>query len=233
MASSPAKAHYLRVTAAQAAEKAAPAATMAGLTAYEQQLAQLHQDRLRLKNVQSNTGKAELKRQLLPAYEPYVQGVLSSGRGAQDDVLTTVMLWRIDAGDHAGALDIAAYALAHNLKMPDRFARSTGCLIAEEIAEVALTTMKAGGEPDRTLLQRTAELTQAHDMPDEARAKLYMALGRATLLGLTEAEPGRPGQVEAGIELLQQAVRLHDKCGVKKDLEAAERLFNKLKAQQG
>ncbi|MBA1289187.1 phage terminase small subunit [Pseudomonas japonica] len=228
MASSPAKAHYQRVTAAQAAEQAAPAASMAGLTAYELQLAQLHQDRLRLKNVQSNTGKAELKRQLLPAYTPYVQGVLESGKGAQDDVLTTVMLWCIDAGDHAGALDIAAYALAHKLKMPDRFARSTGCLIAEEIAETALNAMKAGSEPDRDLLQRTAELTAEHDMPDEARAKLYMALGRATLLGLTESDPGRPGQVHAGIELLRQAVRLHDKCGVKKDLEAAERLLKKI-----
>ncbi|WP_263264881.1 phage terminase small subunit [Pseudomonas sp. RIT-PI-S] len=233
MANSPAKAHYLRVTAAQAAEQAAPTASMAGLTAYEQQLSQLHQDRLRLKNVQSNTGKAELKRQLLPAYVPYVQGVLAAGHGAQDEVLTTVMLWRIDAGDHAGALDIAAYALKHGLKMPDRFARSTGCLIAEEMAETALNVMKAGGEPDRALLQRTAELTAEQDMPDEARAKLYMALGRATLLGLTEAEPGRSGQVLAGIELLRQAVRLHDKCGVKKDLEAAERLLNKLKPHQG
>lgn len=233
MASSPAKAHYLRVTAAQAAQQAAPTATMAGLTAYEQQLAQLHQDRLRLKNVQSNAGKAELKRQLLPAYEPYVQGVLAAGRGAQDEVLTTIMLWRIDAGDHVGALDIAAYALEHQLKMPDRFARTTGCLIAEEIAELALNTMKAGGEPDRTLLQRTAELTAEQDMPDEARAKLYMALGRATLLGLTEADPGRPGQVQAGIDLLRHAVRLHDKCGVKKDLEAAERLLNKLTPAKG
>ena len=233
MASSPAKAHYQRATAAQAAAQAAPAATMAGLTAYELQLAQLHQDRLRLKNVQSTTGKAELKRQLLPAYTAYVDGVLQAGRGAQDDVLTTVMLWRIDAGDHAGALDIAAYALKHHLKMPDRFARTTGCLIAEEVAEAALTAMKAGGEPDRALLRRTAELTDDQDMPDEARAKLYMALGRATLLGLTDLDPGRPGQVQAGIDLLRQAVRLHDKCGVKKDLDAAERLLKKIMPPAG
>ncbi|MCY1403513.1 hypothetical protein D9M71_186970 [compost metagenome] len=65
-------------------------------------------------------------------------------------------------------------------------------------------------------------------MPDEVRAKLNLALGRATLLGLTLDTPGQPGQVDAGIELLKRAIELHDKCGGKKDLEAAERLHKKL-----
>lgn len=217
--------HYQRVTAAQAAaEVAGPTQTMEGLNAYELQLAQLIQDRARLKGIQSTEGKIELKRQLLPAYAPYVEGVLSAGKGAQDEVLVTVMLWRIDAGDYAGGLDIAAYVFQHGLLMPDRFNRTVGCLVAEEVAEGAIKALKAGQPFDIAVLHRTAELTAEQDMPDEVRAKLHLALGRATLFGLTLDAQGQPGQVDTGIELLKRAIELHDKCGGKKDLEAAERL---------
>ncbi|EML8065909.1 TPA: terminase endonuclease subunit [Pseudomonas aeruginosa] len=221
--------HYQRVTAAQAAAEAAgPTQTMAGLTAYELQLAQLIQDRARLKGIQSTEGKIELKRQLLPAYEPYVEGVLSAGQGAQDEVLVTVMLWRIDAGDFTGGLDVAAYVFKHGLVMPDRFNRTVGCLVAEEVAEGAIKALKAGQPFDIAVLLRAAELTAEQDMPDEVRAKLFLALARATLTGLDADNPGKPGQVDEGIALLKRAIELHDKCGGKKDLEAAERLQKKL-----
>lgn len=220
--------HYQRVTAAQAAaEVAGPSQTMAGLTAYELQLTQLINDRARLKGIQSTEGKIELKRQLLPAYAPYVEGVLSAGQGAQDEVLVTIMLWRIDAGAFTEGLDIAAYVFAHGLVMPDRFNRTVGCLVAEEVAESAIKVLKAGQPFDIAVLLRTAELTAEQDMPDEVKAKLFLALGRATLHGLTLEVPGKPGQVEEGIALLTRAIELHDKCGGKKDLEAAGRLQKK------
>ena len=233
MALSLAQRHQRRVLAALEAAATAPAISMAGGTAYEMQLAQLLQDRLRLKQVQSNEGKAALKLQLLPAYEPYVQGVLEAGNGAQDEVLTTIMVWRIDAADYSGALDIAAYVLQHYLLMPDRFERTTGCLIAEEIAEAALKSQKTGGGFDLPILHRTLELTYEQDMPDEARAKLYLATGRATVAGLDAENPGQPGQVEAGIELLKRAIELNSSCGGKKDLEGAERLLKKLAPPTG
>ncbi|NWB91596.1 terminase endonuclease subunit [Pseudomonas agarici] len=222
-----AQAHQRRTRAAMESAKAAPAHSMEGATAYEHQLNQLLQDRLRLKQIQSNEGKAALKLRLLPEYIPYVQGVLEAGNGAQDEVMTTVMVWRIDAGDYSGALDIAVYVLQHKLLMPDRFERTTGCLIAEEIATTALKSQKAGEPFDLAILHRTVELTEAQDMPDQARAKLYLATGRATLEGLSVDNPGQPGQIPAGIELLSRAIKLHDACGGKKDLESAERLLKK------
>ncbi|RRV04449.1 terminase [Pseudomonas sp. v388] len=227
MALSLAQAHQRRVRAALEAAKTASPHSMAGATAYEHQLSQLLQDRLRLKQVQSNQGKAELKRQLLPGYVPYVQGVLTSGQGAQDEVLTTVMVWRIDAGDYSGALDIAEYVLAHQLLMPDRFERTTGCLVAEEIAIAALKAQKTGEPFDRAVLERTADLTEQQDMPDEARAKLFLALGRATLAGIDNDNPGTRSQLQVGISLLKRAIDLHSSCGGKKDLESAERLLKK------
>ncbi|MDT3722914.1 phage terminase small subunit [Pseudomonas oryzihabitans] len=233
MAHSPAKAHYQTTAAALAAAATGPADSMAGRTVYEQQLAQLLQDQLRLKQVQSTQGKAELKRQLLGAYESYVAGVLEAGNGAQDQVLTTVMVWRIDAGDFWGALDIAAYVLKHGLLMPDRFARTTGCLIAEEVATAALNAQKAGQPFEADLLFYTEALTAEQDMPDEARAKLYLAIGRAELEGIDDERPGSAGQLARGIAALQRAISLHDRCGGKKDLERAERLAKKHAATSG
>lgn len=227
MALSIAQAHQRRARAAMEAAKTAPQQSMAGATAYEHQLNQLLQDRLRLKAIQSNEGKAALKLQLLPEYIPYVEGVLEAGNGAQDDVMTTVMVWRIDVEDYSGALDIADYVLKHKLIMPDRFERTTGCLVAEEIATAALKAQKANGSFDLGILHRTVELTEAEDMPDQARAKLFLATGRATLDGITTEEPGQPGQIQAGIDLLKRAIELHDGCGGKKDLDGAERLLKK------
>lgn len=227
MALSIAQAHQRRARAAMEAAKTAPQQSMAGATAYEHQLNQLLQDRLRLKAIQSTAAKEALKPQLLPQYVPYVEGVLAGGNGAQDDVLTTIMVWRIDAAEYAGALDIADYVLKHKLIMPDRFERTTGCLVAEEIATAALKAQKTNGTFDLSILHRTIELTDDEDMPDQARAKLYLATGRATVHGITAEEPGQPGQIQAGIDLLKRAIELHDSCGGKKDLDGAERLLKK------
>lgn len=223
---SPAQRNQLRKRAALQAAEVAPERSMAGATAYEQQLLQLNQDRLRLKQVQSEQGKAELKRQLIPAYAPYIEGVLSAGNGAQDDVLTTIMVWCIDAGFFANALDIGAYVLEHNLKMPDRFARTTGCLLAEEVANAALKAQKSGGEFPLYVLGQAQAITAAHDMPDEARAKLLLATGKAMLSMVDEQQ--LDGQLlEKAKAQLAKAIDLHSNCGGKKDLERVERLLKK------
>ena len=136
----------LRKRAAQEAARTAPAALMDGLTSYELMLAKLQQDQQRLKQVQSQRDKGKVKATLLPEYVPYVDGILAAGQGAQDDVLVTIMVWRFDAADYSGGLDIAEYAIRHNLQTPNRFNRTTGCLVAEEVAEAALTAQKAGNE---------------------------------------------------------------------------------------
>ena len=224
MALTPAQRHQQRIRAAQEAAKAAPETSMEGATVYERQLLQLSEDKARLKQIQSAQGKAELKRTLLPVYVPYVEGVLSAGRGAQDEVLTTVMVWRIDAGDYSGALDIAEYVLKHNMVLPDRFARTTGTLVAEEIAEAALKAQKAGGAFESTILERVGSLTANQDMPDEARAKLHLAFGRAVL---AESKEDNLSALEIAKSHLERAIDLHSACGGKKDLERVDRLLKK------
>lgn len=226
---SPAQRSQKRKRAALAAAASGPSQTMEGATAYELQLAQLHQHRQQLSNLQSQEHKAELKRRILPDYAPYVAGVLSTGKGAQDEVLTTVMLWHFDAGDYATGMQIGAYVLEHGLTMPDRFNRSAACLIAEEPAELALRALRAGDSFPVAPLLEAQRITAEHDMPDQARAKLHLALGRAYAHGI-DKEPiteDQAGLLESASEHLKRAIELHDKCGGKKDLEGVTRLLKK------
>jgi len=197
---------------------------MANATVYERHLAKLQQDHLRLKNVQSEKAKGLLKAQLLPTYTPYIDGVLSAGQGAQDDVITTLMIWTLDAANYARALDMAEYILAHGMKLPDRFSRTPGTMVAEEIANAALAALKVDEKFDVEILLRTLTLTATHDMPDQVRAKLHLAIGRAVRASNEETNSAA---LELAKEHLATAIKLHDGCGGKKDLEKTESLLKK------
>lgn len=227
MANSPAKRHYTRTLSAVEASQRKPAELMTGATAYEQHMMMLQQDRLRLKQVQSDEGKAALKRDMLPAYAPYLEGVLAANTGAKDELVTTLMVWAIDVGAFESALQIADYVLRHKLDMPDRFRRTTGCLVAEEIAEAALKSQASGGEFNADVLARATHLTAEQDMPDEVRAKLYLASGRAVLRNVNDETPPPVAVLEQCVADLKRAIELHGSCGGKKDLERAERLLKK------
>ena len=99
---SPAQRHMMRVSAAMTAQR--EAAPLRHATVYEQMLVKLAADQRTLKAIYSKELKAAKKRELLPFWLPWVNGVLEQGKGAQDDILMTVMLWRLDTGDIAGAL---------------------------------------------------------------------------------------------------------------------------------
>lgn len=229
MALTLAQRNLLRKRAAQEAAAAAPAALMTGATGYEVQMAKMQQDQLRLSNLQSTEAKAQLKAELLPEYEPYIAGVLESGKGAQDDVIVTVMLWRFDAGDIAGGLKVAGYVLEHKLKMPDRFNRTTGCVVAEEVAEMALKKLRAGESFDLQLLLWTKKLTSDEDMPDQARAKLFLAIGRTFAAKFPKDAPEgtRTKDLIAAKWHLNRAIELFAGCGGKTDLANVERLIKK------
>jgi hypothetical protein len=184
-------------------------------------LLKLAEDKRRLKDIQSMERKAEVKRELLPEYQPWVEGVLAGQQGVQDDVLMTIMIWRIDAGDLSGALLIARYAIDHKLALPDQYKRTTACLIAEEVSDIALRDLAASEAGtlvvDANLLAAQLilleEMTAAEDMPDEVRAKLQKAIGYAL----------RSLDKPAALSYLNRAIQLHDKVGVKKDIERLER----------
>ncbi|HIA4363852.1 TPA: terminase endonuclease subunit [Klebsiella pneumoniae] len=214
---SPAQRHMMRVSASQAAQR--EQAPLRHATAYEQMLVKLAEDRRTLKNIRSNERKAEKKRELLPFYAPWVAGVLADGRGAQDDILMTVMLWRLDAGDIAGALEIAPYALKYGLTSDHR--RTTPYMLVEEVALAAQRLRDAGEPVDLALLLNTLNLTDGSDVPDMVRARLHKVTG----LTLRDA-----GQNAEALAQFQRAMQLDRNAGVRKEIERLERAL-KLKPE--
>ncbi|EPR1415766.1 phage terminase small subunit [Citrobacter koseri] len=211
---SPAQRHAMRVSASKASQR--DNAPLRNASAYEQMLVKLAADRRTLKTIHSKERKAAKKRELLPLYLPWVAGVLENGTGAQDDILMTVMLWRLDAGDITGAIEIARYALRYNLSMPGH-ARSAPYMLAEEVALAALRARAAGEPVDVSELLSVIELTLAADMPDEVRARLHKVTG----LTLREG-----GQLNDALAHLQRALQLDPHVGVRKDIETLSRELN-------
>ncbi|QFQ10786.1 terminase endonuclease subunit [Enterobacter sichuanensis] len=208
---SPAARHMMRVSASETARRAA--VPLRNATVYEQMLVKLAADNRTLKQIRSNERKADKKRELLPFYLPWVAGVLANGKGAQDDIVMTVMLWRLDADDIAGALEIARYALTYGLTMPTG-RRPTPYLLAEEVALAAQRLRSAKQPVELANLLDTLALTERADMPDIVRAKLHKITGYV----LRDAE-----QLPEALAHLQRAIQLESAIGVRKDIEQLER----------
>lgn len=203
---------------------------------YRVLLAALHDDLRRLSDVQSISDRNPMKRDMAAKFLPWVRGALEAGeagQAAQDEIVVTIMIWAIDYRDIDFALDIAAHAIAHGLKLPERYDRTTACFVAEEIAEVAI---REPGTITQAQLARTALLTEDRDMPDQARAKLCKAVGRSLMAAAEAFDPnadnavagGKAGLLQAAADAFREAVRRDDKCGAKLDLKAAETGLAKL-----
>lgn len=218
---SPARKHYEQVTAAKAAGAATPGQQQAG-EQYELHAHALYEATRTLKSIKSIQAKIEKKRELLPDFLPYVEGVLSEGNGAKDDVLMTMMVWCIDVGDFEKALAIGAYAVKHNIDTPDRYARDTVSILAEEIAEgvkSALAKEDADADALANVMARAVAIVDGHDMHDEIKAKLHKSYGYA----LRAAE-----DPDAALDQLKAALALDERIGVKQDIQ---RLESQLKKQ--
>ena len=204
---SPAQRHMMRVSAIETAQRENNPLRHA--TAYEQMLVKLAADQRTLKAIFGKELKATKKRELLPFYLPWVSGVLEQGKGAQDDIVMTVMLWRLDVGDISGAMDIARYAFKYGLTMPGKHRRPPQYMFTEEVALAAMRA-HAAGEPVVSQLLDTLALTAAADMPDEVRAKLHKITGQVLRDNKQPAD---------ALAHLKRAMQLDCQAGVKKDIE--------------
>lgn len=216
---SPAQRHKMKVQAAQQAKAETPAATGREASQYELMKGQLAQHQRDLKKVKSVERKAEVKRGYLEEYRPYVEGVLEGNSGEQDDVLTRVMVWAIDAGDLDLALTLAEYVIEHGLSLPEPFKRDATDAITEEIAELALReTDKA--QDYFEALERVESMTEHLDMVDEVRAKLHKALGYASI----EAK-------DLAVSHFERALKLDPRAGVKKLTDKLRKEIGELPAE--
>ncbi|MGE4431908.1 MAG: phage terminase small subunit [Sphingobium sp.] len=208
-------------------------------TEYELLMASFGEDLRRLKDIQSTEGKIAAKGQMIEAYLPHVDATLAAaaeaGTAVQDELLVNIMIWCLDIGDFARGLDIAEHVLRFGLRLPERFLRTPGTMIAEEVAEAALTAIKVDRDFDIATLQRTEALTQASDMPDIVKAKLQKALGLHFLRVAAKADEnpettpaGAPRAARAAaLTHLKRALELDRKVGVIKEIEKVTGWLNK------
>lgn len=218
MSTSPARRHFLRVSAARAAEQDAARQAITHGNTRDLMLAKLYADSQTLRGIQSTEAKIAKKRELLPDYLPYIDGILQADAvPVPDNVLMTVMVWALDVADYKLALRIAGHALEHNLPMPDRFKRNAATLLAEQVADAQLAATTKGDALDGELLVDVAAMVDGKDMPDQVRAKLFKALGN--FYESTDAS--------SALECYTRAFALDNRVGVKKELERLQRKLGK------
>lgn len=237
---SPAQRHVARITAAKAAAASKHGQPIQG-SAYDLMLAKLITDKQRLKAIQSIQRKIELKREILPDYKEWIDSVLEFGNGAQDMVLTTVLVWHIDAGDYGRALEIAQYCLFHNLNLPDQYNRDLPTMLLDEIPGAYLAGRMGSPDLDPAaaleILKAVQLLTINADVPDQASAKLYKALGYAQIgkvgNGDIDFEQLAEADASRALDNLRRALDLFQGIGVKKDIERLERRLKKTADSSG
>jgi Phage small terminase subunit len=208
-------------------------------------LVKLTSDRAALKTYQSGELRAKAKADLLPDYQDWLDGLIADPEalpvGERNDVLFYAMIWHLDCREIARALELAELVLARKVEVPSSsFKRTPGCLIAEEVAERAFDALRADAAYfDQDWIAQAMLLTEAEDMPDEARAKLFKAsaLFDERKIDALEAAGGPQADGSAGAYAALifsakasavRALELNSGCGVKKLLEKLDRLAKKI-----
>jgi hypothetical protein len=222
---SPAQRHRARVLQEQA-QAASPYGVELQGDAYGLMRIKLSQDKNRLSQIQSHERRAELKARLLPEYFDWVDTSLSTGNGAQDQVLTTLMVWAFDAGAYALGLQIAGYVIRHRMPMADDYKRSPAAIVIDELSNAYLKgqwsplVVQAADDGARQLVAASTDshepaqegaLSRAHaaallieadtltaeqDAPDQARAKLHKAIAYAALGKVQNADEADLAAIE-------------------------------------
>ncbi|WP_241212026.1 phage terminase small subunit [Sphingomonas sp. ABOLF] len=179
-------------------------------------------DLRQLKLTKSVAAKIAAKREMLPEYAAWVEGLLAgsaeAGAGVSGEVLPTVMIWRIDVGDYAGALPLAEHVLRHRVALPTRYERDAPTLIVEEIAEAAIKAQAADEPFDLAVLEQVEALVDGIDMHDQVRAKLMKAIGcelDRTARDTANAGTDALALQQRALAALEEAQKLNDRVGVK------------------
>ncbi|WP_298682740.1 phage terminase small subunit [uncultured Thiothrix sp.] len=206
---SPAAQHRVKVESGVNARHDSASVDRRASNQYRAHLHKLKADLKRLSSIRSQTRRLDVKREILTEYSNYLDGVLSApvaNHSRQDAVMVWCAVWSADVGDVSRALQLAAYAIQHNMQAPEGFNRSLVEAITEEVSRNVLSANPADHLPD---MQALWALVDGLDMSDTITAKLCKAYG----LALVPTDPQRAAQ------LLEQAQAMQPNIGVKGHLK--------------
>ncbi len=211
---SPAQKHFDKVTSAEESKKAGLDNTIdPQRSRYELMLGKMAQDKKRLGSIQSIAKKEQIKVTLVKEYDDYLDGVLASDADVQDDVVTQLMLWNIDAGDYSRATQLGLYAIEHDITMPATHKRETVVALLGELSERLLKGDVETLEDNQNIIYTLVELTEKHDIPDQVTANLHKAVGIIN-------EKSNP---QVALENYQKSLVLNDRIGVKGIIKKLEK----------
>ena len=213
-----ARRHFEKTTAEIAAAEAG-GADLGSLSAYQRLLKNLHDDKVLLKSVSSIADKVHIKKQALPAYQEWIDGITAAGTVQADDrIAATIIVWMIDCGLLDEAMPLADVLIHSSLESADEYSRSMPEIIVEQMAAQIESGSEISAESLKTLIEwATAKKEDGlHEinLADVIRAKLLKAAGE-------KAEAADDN--ETALNLYRQAVGYNDKAGVKKRIEALEK----------
>lgn len=206
-----------------AAEATADNIDLNALTVYQRLYKSLKDDKAILKNIASIQDKIKAKAAMIPNYSDWIQGVIDTGRAAEDDQVTpTLLVWMIDTGALDQAMPLAQLAIETQMASTDEYSRTMPEIIIEQMVE----QISAGSDISLPNLQTLIDWVTAkadnglhiNNMPDQIRAKLLKAAGERA----EEQE-----EIEHAIALYEQALAYNERCGVKKRLDALKKQLEK------
>ncbi|MGC5795885.1 hypothetical protein J4O76_02085 [Sphingomonas sp. NFX23] len=190
-------------------------------------------DRQRLKQIKSKELKVAAKRQMLPEYQAWCDGLLDAGRRVEgrqldptgaDDVLPSIMVWCLDVGDWTRGLMLASFVLRFSIPMPKHFVRDAATLVLEEIADAALRAQARSEAFPLYVLEAVELLTDGIDMHDEPKAKLFKAIGAELVRAAGEATGDAiVPTIERAMAVLTRAQEKNERVGVKTMLRGLEK----------
>lgn len=186
-----------------------------------------------LKEIKGVDAKIAAKRRMLPEYQAWIDAIVAAdagvGTGLIAEVVPTCMVWLIDTGDFAAALDLVPFLLKHRVAMPARYKRDVATVIVDEITAAAQGVQALGNAFPADILARVANLVDGVDMHNEVRAKLLKAVGIEQLRAAEDmdANDSRGPLLLARITLTE-AHRLWNRVGVLDRVKRVEKLLKAL-----
>ncbi|WAU72942.1 MULTISPECIES: phage terminase small subunit [unclassified Acinetobacter] len=169
-----------------------------------------------LSNIRAVDKKVEFKKLWLPEFQGFIDASLAQSPAEQNTALMYLMAWAIDTDNFKLALQIGQHGILNGMVMPEKFKRTVAEVLAENVAEACIKDVELGVE-NASVLESITELVRGEDIVNEAHAKIYKAFG----LAISESRPAE------ALEAFKNALRLHDKSGVKKNIEQLERLLKR------
>lgn len=150
-----------------------------GKLMFEQLQAGMETDIARIKGVPDLEDKQAIKRDLLPAYLPFVNDYMANGHNYPCDVAVRVMIWLFDINDIENALRIGLYLVKTDSKPPVKWTRTLEDIVTDAVYDWSGTQLKAGHSASPYLDQlMRAILAEKWDMHPLMLMKTFSMLAK-------------------------------------------------------